>query len=263
MAFFNYKGSQVHYESKGEGTCVVLLHGFLQNLSMWDILVERLSDSFQVIRVDFPGFGRSEVLLEEHSMVAFSDCLIQLLQEINVVNFQCIAHSMGGYVALSALQKIPGCIEHLCLFHSTASPDTKKNKINRDRAIKCLLYKPDLYISTAVRGLFNQQFYLPLEEEIFQMITQTKKLSINALASTIKGMKHRKDYNKVLSNSICRKNYVAGRLDPIHSFETLKNEAKFNGAVFIPIKDGGHMSHLEQNDQVHRILIDLIENIEY
>ena len=256
--FFSYKGSEIHYQINGKGPSVVLLHGFLENLTMWDSLTAVLAAKYKVIRLDFPGFGKSEALAQDHSMDAFSEVLMYLIEEIHITNFQCIGHSMGGYVALSLLEKYPFKIRHLCLFHSTAFPDTTKNRQNRARAIKSLLAKPNLYFRTAIVALFDKTLHSSLSKEMEIMIEQAKILSKKDVVSTIEGMKHRKDQRACFRNSSCKKTYVAGILDPLLDFDSLKKEAKDHLALFVPIRKAGHMSHLEHAEEAQRVLIDLL-----
>ena len=54
---FRYRNKQVRYEVTGSGEPVVLLHGFLESLEMWEPLLPHLTDRFKVIRVDLPGHG--------------------------------------------------------------------------------------------------------------------------------------------------------------------------------------------------------------
>ena len=62
MPYFLHKKKNIHYENEGSGEVVVLLHGFLENLSMWDEIADELSKTCQVIRIDLPGFGRSDCI---------------------------------------------------------------------------------------------------------------------------------------------------------------------------------------------------------
>tara|TARA_Y100000385_G_C13103842_1_gene646198 strand:- start:3494 stop:4279 length:786 start_codon:yes stop_codon:yes gene_type:complete len=256
--FFSYRGSKIHYQINGQGPSVVLLHGFLENLTMWDSLTIFLAPRYRVIRIDFPGFGQSEALAEDHSMNAFSEVLMHLIIKIQISNFQCIGHSMGGYVALSYLEKYPFKIRHLCLFHSTAFPDTSLDRQNRAKTIKSLLAKPNLYFRAAILALFDKTLHSSLSQEIEIMIEQAKLLLKKDLISTIEGMKYRKDLSQCLRNASCKKTYVAGILDTVLDFDLLKIEAKDNLAFFVPIRKAGHMSHLEHTEEAHRVLSDIL-----
>ena len=85
--FFQFREKNIHYKKEGTGEVLVLIHGFLENLSMWDEMAVELSKTWQVIRVDLPGFGKSDCIEETHSMELFAECIQQLLKELNAVSY--------------------------------------------------------------------------------------------------------------------------------------------------------------------------------
>ena len=126
--YFQFREKNLHYKKEGTGEALVLIHGFLENLSMWDEIAVELSKTRQVIRVDLPGFGKSDCIEDIHSMELFAECTQQLLLELNIDKYTLIGHSMGGYVGLELLKICPEKINHLILFHSTAKADSKHKK---------------------------------------------------------------------------------------------------------------------------------------
>ena len=50
----------LHYELRGRGRDLVLLHGWGMNLRVWDELARTLARRFRVIAIDLPGHGRSD-----------------------------------------------------------------------------------------------------------------------------------------------------------------------------------------------------------
>ncbi|HHH50144.1 MAG TPA: alpha/beta fold hydrolase, partial [Saprospiraceae bacterium] len=61
MKFLNYKDKKIAYQIDGKGFPVVLLHGFCEDSSIWDEFIEDLVKSYQIIRIDNPGFGKTDV----------------------------------------------------------------------------------------------------------------------------------------------------------------------------------------------------------
>jgi len=49
----------IHYEIRGKGPAIVLLHGGFGDRRMWNEQFDVLADSYQVVRYDQPGFGQS------------------------------------------------------------------------------------------------------------------------------------------------------------------------------------------------------------
>ena len=51
---------QLRVARLGEGSPLVFLHGYPDNLQIWCELLPRLADRFNVIAFDWPGMGRSD-----------------------------------------------------------------------------------------------------------------------------------------------------------------------------------------------------------
>ncbi|TAF85190.1 MAG: alpha/beta fold hydrolase, partial [Flavobacteriia bacterium] len=59
MKMLHYKNTKISYTEQGKGTAVVLLHGFLENQSMWDELIPELSKKYRIITIDLFGHGQT------------------------------------------------------------------------------------------------------------------------------------------------------------------------------------------------------------
>ena len=243
--FFQFRERNIHYKKEGTGEVLVLIHGFLENLSMWDEMAVELSKTWQVIRVDLPGFGKSDCIEETHSMELFAECTQQLLLELNIDKFTLIGHSMGGYVALALSEICPEKINHFILFHSTAKADSEQKKNDRSRAIKTVKEKQNVYLKTAIPFLFPEQFQPSCSGYIQKMIAEAKNLRSSGIIAALKGMQQRKDSNELLKSFSYRKTYIAGTFDPLLNVAALREEASNNEANFIEIENAGHMSHFE------------------
>ena len=128
MPSFLYKNLNVHYSDQGTGNCIVLLHGFLEDLSMWDKVVEALKKTHRVICIDLLGHGKTENMGYIHTMEAQSNMIKQLLDSLNLNRCTLIGHSMGGYIALAFADMYPEYTSALCLMNSTALADNEEKK---------------------------------------------------------------------------------------------------------------------------------------
>ena len=245
MTCIKFREKNIHYKKEGTGQTLVLLHGFLENLNMWDAIAAEVSKTRQVIRVDLPGFGKSDCIEEIHSMELFAECIQQLLLELNIDKFTLIGHSMGGYAALALSEICPKKIDHLILFHSTANADSEEKKNDRTRAIKTVNEKQNIYLKTAIPFLFPEQFQASCSGYIQKMIEEAKNLHPSGIIAALKGMQQRKDSNDLLKSLSCKKTYITGTFDPLLNVAALREEASNNEANFIEIENAGHMSHWE------------------
>ena len=53
--------------------CVVLLHGYLENMLVWEEFIPLIYKHVRVITLDIPGHGISEIKGECHSMAFLAD----------------------------------------------------------------------------------------------------------------------------------------------------------------------------------------------
>ena len=59
---------------KGE-KCVVLLHGYLESMLVWEEFIELLKDELRVVVIDLPGHGVSMITSKVHTMEYLAECL--------------------------------------------------------------------------------------------------------------------------------------------------------------------------------------------
>ena len=74
-----FEKGEIGYSITGEGPAVVLLHGFLEDHTIWDSIAEMLSDNFRIIAIDLPGFGKSSVFSDNHSMAFMANAVYYVL----------------------------------------------------------------------------------------------------------------------------------------------------------------------------------------
>ena len=81
MKTLTYKNTKISYYDIGKGNAVVLLHGFLENQTMWQDLVPELSEKYRVITLDLLGHGESGCLGYVHSMEENAEAVRSALRE--------------------------------------------------------------------------------------------------------------------------------------------------------------------------------------
>ncbi|MDD2962093.1 MAG: alpha/beta hydrolase [Muribaculaceae bacterium] len=93
-------GIKINYTVCGEGSPVVLMHGWGCNLTTLASIENYLLPSFKVINIDFPGFGKSEEPKEIWSVEDYTLMTEQLLAAENVKSPIMLGHSFGGRVGI-------------------------------------------------------------------------------------------------------------------------------------------------------------------
>ena len=243
-----YKGISISYSVSGQGKTVTLLHGFLENSTMWKDAVTLLEKNHQVITIDLLGHGNTNCLGYVHTMEDFADAINAVLTHLNITNTTLIGHSLGGYVALAYAEIKPHTIEGLCLMNSTPFADSQERTLLRNRAIKVAKSNYENLVSMSISNLFFEDNRLRFDKEIESIKTEALKTPLQGYVATQEGMKIRVDRTKILENLNCKKLIIAGKNDPILSKTDLQHLETLNG-INIVILDGGHMSHIENKEE--------------
>src|SRR5690606_8851022 len=100
-----FKETPVFFTDTGKGQTIVLLHGFLENSTMWHNLVSLLSKNNRVVCIDLLGHGQTGCLSYVHTMELMAEAVEAVLNHLNIETPIFIGHSMGGYVALAFAEK--------------------------------------------------------------------------------------------------------------------------------------------------------------
>jgi len=161
--FITYQNQPIRYKTEGLGNTLVLLHGFLESIDIWESFSKQLSSYFNVITIDLPGHGKSGYLGEIHSMDIMADCVNAVLNHLKIEQSVIVGHSMGGYVAVYYAEKYSEKVKALGFFHSHADSDTQETKNNRDRTIAILNKNYVSWVNQFIPDLFadcNKEKYI-------------------------------------------------------------------------------------------------------
>ncbi|MFM1875157.1 MAG: hypothetical protein RL266_894 [Bacteroidota bacterium] len=242
----SFKGIEVVYSHSGCGETVLLLHGFLEERSMWNEYAEVLSEKYTVICPDLLGHGETDCLGYVHSMSLQAEAVAAVLESEKVVEFSVVGHSMGGYVALELARIYPQRIAHLVLFHSTAYADSEARRLDRERVIELVQRSKSVYVKTVIPTLFADGSREALQEEIRNIAAKASRFSEQGIIANIRGMIERSPGLDVLEFGPFKKLLLHGEFDSIIPTSDMEKLALLNENIMLKTISGiGHMGHLE------------------
>ena len=252
-SFLTYRDKNIAFKTQGNGKAIVLLHGFLESMKIWDEMVNELSRDYQVITIDLPGFGMSDSFDSIHSMEFMADIVNRLLDFLGINKCILVGHSMGGYIALSFAEKFPEKLMGLVIFHSHAKADNSETKINRERAIEVIASDKGRFILNFIPDLFAPDNVEKYKKQIDTLIKNSEKFSKQGIIAAIEGMKHRDDKTDVLKNADFPILFIIGKLDPRISFhDVMEQVAMPRHSELLLLSDVGHMGFIEAKDKCQR-----------
>jgi pimeloyl-ACP methyl ester carboxylesterase len=123
--FIDVGGTRTHVRDEGnpEGMPLLLIHGSLGSLHVWEGWVAELKDRYRLISVDLPGHGLTGAWERgDYSIDAYTDFIEVLADTLQLDRFAIAGHSMGGAVAWSFAATRPERVSHLILVDSAGYP---------------------------------------------------------------------------------------------------------------------------------------------
>lgn len=258
MNQIDHKNTKISYLDIGKGRTVVLLHGFLENKTMWQDLIPELSKKYRIITIDLLGHGESGCFGYVHSMEENAEAVHTILTKLRIRKAIFVGHSMGGYVALAFAESYPSNIKGLVLMNSTSKADSEERKKNRDRAIKAVKKDYTTFIRLAIANLFSPENRERLVHEIEKVKLEALKTSLQGVVASLEGMKIRKDRETLLRSSTNPILLILGKKDSVLNYEDNLKQIE-NSIVKLVAFPDGHMSHIENREALKTVLLDFFK----
>ncbi len=254
-----YKNINLYFTDEGKGEAVVLLHGFLENSTMWTNLGPEISKNHRVVTIDLLGHGQTDSIGYIHTMEMMAEAVKAVLEHLQIEQANFIGHSMGGYVALAYAENYTSDVAGLCLMNSTAQEDSDERKLNRDRAIKAVKQNHRAFVSMSVANLFAPENREALKEAIDFVKEQALETSLQGVVAALEGMKTRIDRTRFFKALHINKMLIVGRKDPVLEFNTTVSHVEHSDVKIVEFPDG-HMSHIENTKELTYNILHFIEN---
>lgn len=237
----------LHFEIKGNGKeTLVLLHGFMENMTIWEDMEKHLSGKFSLLKIDLPGHGKSDRIAEIQTMELMAEEVKKVIDKQGLQSIHLLGHSMGGYISLAFAEKYPEYLKSLTLFFSTYFTDDEVKKEQRVKSYRIIKDAFAHYARAGVPNLFNPNEKDILEGKInkaLEIALSTDNLGALACA---KGMVERTDKRSVLENLEAKILVLAGKYDNAVKVTQTIHHLPDKTNIKSYILDCGHNGHWEK-----------------
>ena len=243
--YFKFSTGEMAYYIIGTGKPIVILHGWGQSFFSFKSIVDELKNEYQIIGIDFLGFGLSDEPSNPLKICDYSFQVKTLLGFLEIENPIIIGHSFGGRIAIDYAADLP--VEKLILVSSAGIKHWSLK-----RSIKVLKYK--LLKNTykifskkkleALRSKSGSRDYLNaspvMKKTLSNIIKYSSKSDLKKVKSKTYLLWGIKDEETKYSDALIMKNL-------------LKN------SVIIPFYESGHFCYLEEKDKFIRELKNILK----
>lgn len=248
-------------DGPAKARAVVLVHGFPLGRASWKPQVEALKKDFRVLAYDLRGMGRSGLGKAPLLLEQYADDLLALMSRLKLEKAALCGLSMGGYIALRALQKAPERFWALALADTRAEADSDEARLKRAAGIAALRRKGVAAYGAAMLPSLLAPGSLKsnpsLGSSLIRIICANKA---DGLANALAAMAGRTDSTAALAGFKLPVLVLAGELDKLTPPETAEGMAvRVPGARLELIPNAGHLSNLENPGHFNGVLLEFLK----
>ena len=122
--FITVNGVKIYYETYGEGSPLLLIHGNGGNIAYMKPQVEYFAKKHKVIVMDCRGRGNSQLGSDSLTYMQMTKDIIAILNYLHLDSVYVIGRSDGGIIALMMAIHYPDKVKKVAAFAANLTPDT-------------------------------------------------------------------------------------------------------------------------------------------
>ena len=256
-------GLSVFVEGNSKNKSIIFLHGFPYDHTMWKAQIDELSEKYFCVTYDIRGLGESPVGDGQHTMEYFVDDLETIINELKLDKPILCGLSMGGYISFRAIERMEEKISAVILCDTRSEADNNEGKLKRAAAIKRINTEGlARFTKDFITNCFGDNYKQHNKEEFEKRIAKSSGFDPVGVKGSLLAMLGRNDTTGYLSKIKIPALIICGEHDALTPPAVMKPLAeKINGAEYVVIKNSGHMSPIENPEEVNIALRDFLNKL--
>ena len=267
MPHVRINNKTLNYTDTGSGYPIVFAHSYLWDNRMWAAQVAELSKSYRCISIDMWAHGESDPIEEDvYTVEQLADDYAAALKEIGIAECHFMGLSVGGMIGAHLALKHPQLVKSLGLFGTYLGAEPEASKPQYEGLLNLF----------AAAGQFTPELVAQLAPFFFSPVTFEKKphLAENfkanlaavpaeklpAVVALGRGiLLHRTSILDQFPNITIPTMVVVGEDDmPRPPSEAKEMADLIPGATLHVIPEAGHISSVEQPEEITKLIADQV-----
>lgn len=261
MKKHSIRGLNVVEFGEENSPAIVLIHAFPFCNRMWDKQVEVLQKSFRVVAPDLRSFGYSDPGDGIYTIDTHVSDLISIIDSLQLDKPIICGLSMGGYIALRAVELYQPKFKGVILADTKAEADTNPYKIRRFEQIRMIRNgQREQFTEGFIKGAITEKNLAENPELVENLKKIISWQSDKAIMSALLTMAARTDTTDLLEKFDLPLLILVGkedRLTPPEYSKIIYGKTK-NSDIKI-INDAAHMSNMENPDEFNNAVLDFLK----
>ncbi len=261
---------EMNYELAGEGKCIVLIHGFSDNMNIWFGQTPVLSEKYKVLTYDVRGFGETRRVAGDaiesdtaYSMELFADDLRELMLALDIDRACVLGYSMGGRIALEFALRYPDAVNGIIFANSGIGAPPTPDMVERRKMMAGVLEQGDNNMIAEIMTVasFSPDFGLR-NPAAFQKYKEIKLQNdpadyLKVMRALIDALNSPPD----LAQLECLALIIAGEQDGLmepEALEFMRNAIEGAEVVTLPT---GHAAAIEMPEEFNKAVMDFMAGL--
>ncbi len=230
-----------------ENKPIIFIHGFPYDHKMWDEQLEYFSQKYYCISYDIRGLGVSEPGDGQFTMETFVDDLENIIDEFHLNKPIVCGLSMGGYIALRAVERMEHKLGGIILCDTKPAADDNAGKLKRAEGVKKInSHGVAAFTSSFIPNCFSQSSIKDLGELYQDILNRSAGFTAAGVKGCLLAMAGRTDTSDYLSEIRIPSLLICGEEDNLTPPKVMKDAAaKIANSEFEIIHKSGHMTPVE------------------
>lgn len=242
---------------------VIFIHGFPLNRSSWASQIKSLDATQRVIAYDQRGHGGSPASAIPYLFESLVDDLFGLLDHLQLDRAILCGLSMGGYVALRAMERDPNRFKALILSDTKSEGDPDTARLNRAKDV-AMITKDGVrtYASVFARRCLTPETVSGQPTLVKEVEDIIAKNAPAAMQATLVALATRTDTTESLSKIRVPTLILVGEKDAVTPPAAAKNlHDRIQGSQLVTIPNSAHFSNLENPSAFNAALTSFLSTL--
>jgi pimeloyl-ACP methyl ester carboxylesterase len=261
MAVARIDNHALHYDDRGTGSPVLLLHGLGSTGHEWELVAPGLAARHRCIVPDVRGHGRSDKPAGSYSVPLFARDIAALCDELGLSSLHVLGLSMGGMIAFQLAITRPDLVRSLVIINS--GPEMVPRTWQAALAVAQRLAVVTLFGPRRFASMLGPRLF-PRPEQADRRIAFEETVAANDRSAYRRATFGLIGWSVLdrLDEVICPVLVLASERDYTTADAKRLYVERLGDARLVEIGDSGHLATLDQPDRVLDETTRFLEDVE-
>lgn len=262
--FSDVNGARIFRQVSGQGTPIVLLHGYPLSGALFARNRDALAGRYEVITLDHRGYGKSQAPGIPDDVATYAQDALDVMTDLGVQQAIIGGHSMGGPIVFEMYRRAPERFRGMILIDTIAAPASviEKGLWNgfADEARQNGISQT--YVDSLIKNMLSGDTRVNQPQMVDYLTTVVKAASVDAAIGGAMALANRPDSRPLLSQISVPTMVYVGVEDTIYPVPIAKMMSQsIPNAKLVTIPGAAHAAVFEAPDRTNDAIMDWVDSI--